>query len=383
MSLRLPERCAYLVRIQREHGRAALTPERLDELSRCYDEVAAQASDGARADDEAELVGLLTRPFAQGAEIPRYYRYTNLHVYNWFLDRQADDPVTGAAEALQVTLRDLLKVERNAPSGAIDPATSAERQHRLQARLDRVQALTFDPAGDVPLGELLREREADPQARWNRFVLAECTDFPQSDKHDEHLFLRSVHACEMVFFLVRSLVLRAAEICASDRREARVRLRQASLTADLLNGLFSVLWTMSPERFMEFRAGTGDASAVQSMNYHAMEIVLYGLDPEKVLVFKGFDHLAELHGILAEEWEAQGARVRASGDQEMERHFDELLRVLRRWRGRHYGFAVKYLTTELTGSGGTEGVNYLKKLVEKESHPEREKPRGVRTFLTC
>ncbi|MFE3498978.1 tryptophan 2,3-dioxygenase family protein [Kitasatospora sp. NPDC059160] len=381
MEPRLPEHCAHIVRIQRERGRAALAPERLDELAGYHDRPPPPA-DG-EADGEAELLGLLTRPFSRTTDIPRYYRYTDLHVFDWFLDQRPDDQLTGAAEALAVSLTALLAVERAAPAGAIDPATSAERQQRLRAPLDRVAELTFDPAGAVPLGEALRARENDPRARWNRFVLAECTGFPQSDKHDEHLFLRSVHACEMVFFLVRALVLRAAETCAGDRREARTRLRQAVLTAELLNGVFSALWTMSPERFMEFRAETGDASAVQSMNYHAMEIVLYGLDPEKEKVLAEYGHLAELRGILAEEWQAQGARVRAAGDGEMDRHLDALLRVLRRWRGRHYGFAVRYLTPELTGSGGTEGANYLKKFVEKRGLPAPERSRGVRTFLTC
>ncbi|QXJ21805.1 hypothetical protein AGRA3207_002704 [Actinomadura graeca] len=383
MSLRLPERCEHIIRIQCERGRAALTPQRLDELSRFYDEAAAAVCDGAESDTEAELLELLTRPFSRGSPIPRYYRYTNLHVYNWFLARYPDDPITGAAEALAVTLCDLLEVERRPPDGAIDPAVSMERRRRLRALLDRVYELTLDPAGDLALLAVLRRRRFDPRRRWNRFVLARCTDFPESDKHDEHLFLRSVHACEMIFFLVRSFVLRSAEVRASDVQEARVRLRQATLAATLLNEVFGVLWTMSPERFMGFRDETGDASAVQSMNYHAMEIVLYGLDPEKQLIFEQFDHLSGLRGILAEEWERLGGRVRSGDDQEIEHNFNELLQVLRQWRGRHYGFAIRYLTAERTGSGGTEGANYLKKFIEKASPSERSELQGVRAFLNC
>jgi hypothetical protein len=86
--LLLPGRGENIARIQRSRGRIALTDAERDDLASLYDESIANQFSG-----DAEVVRLLTRSFSRGESIPEYYRYTSLHVYDWFLAHYRDDPV--------------------------------------------------------------------------------------------------------------------------------------------------------------------------------------------------------------------------------------------------------------------------------------------------
>jgi tryptophan 2,3-dioxygenase len=199
-------------------------------------------------------------------------------------------------------------------------------------------------------------------------VLVQCTGLPQSSIHHEHLFLRSVHACELAFFLTRWSACRAtAAIGAGDRESAVRHTRRTAGCADLFSGVLHVLRTLSPEQFMSFRAATGAASAVQSLNYHLAELAVYGYDARKSEIFLRLRHLRRLNEPPYRDLWPLRAAVQTVHDPELSAAFGTVERSLRAWRGRHYGFGRIYLPQEVKGSGGTEGAGYLKRIVDKDS----------------
>lgn len=362
MRVHLPGECEDIVRLQKRAGRAALLESECEALSLLYDRVSVEGPS-----EEEEILALLTRPFSRRLAIPEYYQYTSLHVYGWFLSHYRRDPLRGSLVALHTTLVDLLSVEeQGARLGEATPAYIHERIRGLRGLLGQLDEIPVDRNGPLFVADVLKGSKKDAQEQWRAFVLARCTGFPKSQVHDEYIFLRSVHACEIVFFQVRWLALRISEMIAVDRKEAVFLLGQLTSFAELLNKIFDVLKTMSPERFMSFRAQTGNASAVQSLNHHAMEIAVFGFDPGRASVFDGFEHLKRLNEPLFREHASLRSVVEATADGALAEGFAKLDRCLLRWRGGHYGFARKYLPVDIKGSGGTEGAPYLKRFIKKD-----------------
>lgn len=358
--LLLSDRCENIARIQRSRGRIALTDAEHDDLASCYDEsVANQFS------EDVEIVRLLTRPFNRDESIPEYYRYTSLHVYDWFLAHYRDDPVCASVIAMRATLVDLLAHERTeADRHDTTPGHIEERLARLGRLLDQIDNMVLNPAGTAR-GHDLAERDA--ALRWQLFLLVQCTGFPQSDDHNEHVFLRSVQACELVFYLVRWIACRTTLAVNARESDAVFRLDQLATCAALLNGIFHMLKTLSPQQFMSFREATGAASAVQSVNFHLMEIAVYGYDPRKAEVFDRFSHLRELNDPPFRHHRSLREAVLGVSDPKLTAAFAKVERILLTWRGRHYGFGRLYLPGDIKGSGGTEGAGYLKRFVDKKN----------------
>jgi tryptophan 2,3-dioxygenase len=369
--LLLSGRCENIARIQRSRGRIALTDAERDDLASLYDEsVVNQFS------EDVEIVRLLTRSFSRSESIPEYYRYTSLHVYDWFLAHYRDDPVCASIIAMRATLVDLVAHERTeADRHDTAPGYIEDRLARLERLLDQIDTMVLNPAGTVRGRDLADRVERDAALRWQLFILIQCTGFPQSNDYNEHVFLRSVHACELVFYLVRWIACRTTLAVNARESDAAFWLDQLAACAALLNGIFHVLKTLSPQQFMSFREATGAASAVQSMNFHLMEIAVYGYDPRKAEIFDKFSHLRELnHPPFCHHWSLREAVLGAS-DQKLTAAFAAVERILLTWRGRHYGFGRLYLPNDIKGSGGTEGAGYLKRFVDKNDFPPGEQGR--------
>lgn len=358
-------------------GRAALSAAQRERLADWYEEASRPADGAARGPglgpglgldlepgldlelelDERQVVALLTRPFSRRPDIPEYYRYTSLHVYDWFLTLYRQDPLEAGLTAIRATLVDLAERER-APLTlpGYGPAEAAERRARLAELIGELDRLLTPPWG-----------AADQRLDRRLQVLVRCTGLPQSAVHHEHLFLRSVHACEVAFFLTRWSACRAVVAIAAGDREAA--LRHTGRTADcaeLLSGVLRVLRTLSPEQFLSFREATGAASAVQSLNYHLAELAVYGYDPRKAGIFLHLGHLRQLNEQpLRDLWPLRAA-IAAARDPELTAALGLVERSLLVWRGRHYGFGRSHLPHEVKGSGGTEGAGYLKRIVDKE-----------------
>ncbi|MFE9423172.1 hypothetical protein ACFYNO_09425 [Kitasatospora sp. NPDC006697] len=358
----LPGRGEEIARMQSALGRAALSAAQRERLADWYEETRGAARGSARpaaspAGEEQVVVALLTRPFSRRTDIPEYYRYTSLHVYDWFLTLYRQEPVEAGIAAIRATLLDLAAREQAPhPLPGYGPAEAAERRERLAELIGELDGLLATPW-----------RAADERLARRLQVLVRCTGLPQSQVHHEHLFLRSVHACEVVFFLARWSACRAvAAIAAGDRAAALAHLGRTAGCADLLSGILRVLRTLSPEQFLSFRAETGAASAVQSLNYHLAELAVYGYDPRKAGIFRGLTHLRPLNEPpLRDLWPLRAA-VESARDPELTAALLVVERSLLVWRGRHYGFGRSHLPREVKGSGGTEGAGYLKRIVDKE-----------------
>ncbi|MGW5939008.1 tryptophan 2,3-dioxygenase family protein [Streptomyces celluloflavus] len=359
----LPGAAEDIVRMQGAHGRAGLTGADRARLAGWHESAA--AGGGA----EQEIVGLLTRPFSRREQIPEYYRYTSLHVYDWFLAPYADEPVAAGISGLRATLADLAARE-GARADLVSGAAPylPERLARLRELIEQVDAVAIAPEGPGRGAGGMGRVDHDDVLSWRLSVLTRCTAFPQSDDDNEHLFLRAVHSCELAFYLARWTACRAiTAIAADDPTAAAFRIGQVAEFAQLLNGIFHVLKTLSPQQFMNFREATGAASAVQSLNFHLMELALFGYDPRKSEVFCGIRHLRMLNDPpYRDHWPLRDAVI-ASGKQELRTAFDAVERSMLTWRGRHYGFGRLYLPRQLKGSGGTEGAGYLKRFVNKDS----------------
>ncbi|MFW5417722.1 hypothetical protein J0910_14005 [Nocardiopsis sp. CNT-189] len=361
----LSDECEEAIRLQAAGGRLALSGRDRRRLALLH----AAASAGTGEDDE--VLALLTRSFRTGRPIPAYYRYTDLHAFDWFLRRHGD-PVPAAAVALDAVLAELAGIEeRHAREAAPVPEVIAERIALLAELRAWIADLPVDPGAGATLSGAAAAAAADPRTALGLDVLRRGTGFPMSDRHDEHVFLRSVHACELVFFLIRRAALHAVRAIAApgaDRKEALHWLGALGRYAELPNRIFAVLRTLTPASFMEFREATGDASAVQSLNYHLMELVLYGFDPEKEEVLRRFEHLRPLAEPPLRDAFPLRAAVAADGGAELAAAHAAAERPLLTWRGRHYGFGRRYLA-DVEGSGGTEGAAYLKRFVAKDYPP--------------
>ncbi|MFE7134934.1 tryptophan 2,3-dioxygenase family protein [Streptomyces sp. NPDC057638] len=358
-SLQLSGRCDEVAQLQEKGGREALTQVERDLLAELYEE--AYADQGAGS----EVMRLLTRPLSR-EPIPEYYRYANLHVYSWFLDLHPTEPVAGALLALEATLADLDAVERRAAPRLTEADHTEERLRRLDALREWIGRLEVETGSPRTAAELFARAREDSLARWQTFVLTRCSGFLISNDHHEHLFLRAVQSCELAFYLIRYFTVRAKMSIGRADGQAHALMTQLAHYAELPNHIFHVLRTLTPDLFLAFRDATGEASAVQSLNYHMMELVLYGYDARKGETYTKFEHLHELTVPPLRSVRSLRDAVLEADDPELTEALDEAERTLLTWRGRHYGFGRRYLPG-VAGSGGTEGAGYLKRFIRKDN----------------
>lgn len=352
--VRLSDRCSRLVAAQHKAGRLALTASQRNEFAALH-RTALTDPGGS----ESEVLWLLTRSFDTDDEIPEYYRYTDLHVYGWFLEAYQKDRLHGVTLSLHATLNRLIDIEK---TGGV---AGEERLARLHTLLDTVGDLPVDEAGLVRGAEVVAEVAHDPEARWRMFLLVECSGFPMSGDHHEHIFLRAVHACELAFFAVRWIACQAMNEIERNPSDGVRWVELLGRYAQLFNQIFHALRTLTPEMFLTFRDATGAASAVQSLNYHLMELVLYGYDSRKAEVYQHFPHLSRLLSSESRDQRCLREAVRDSGLRSLQEAFAQTDAALLTWRGRHYGFGRRHLA-DIKGSGGTEGAGYLKRFVHKD-----------------
>lgn len=362
-SRELPEACAELAARLHTTPIAELPTDEIRRLSERYDTAVAGPDT-----NENEILRLLTRPFSQRLDIPEYYRYTGLHVASWYLNRRASS-YKASLLLLHALVTDLIALEeREAGLHETTVEEGAERVRRLEAVLDHLGRSPVGADLTMASAELVRLAGHDRVLVRDLLVVNRCSGFRRSDKHDEHIFMRAVQACEIAFFLVRWTARRATEAIGRDRDEYDLRMSQLYSAAELLNVIFHALRTLTPELFMGFRDATGSASAVQSLNYHLMELVVYGYDERKAEIYEHFPHLAPINDLLLRDFTSLRDAVADARDADVREAFTASETPLSLWRGRHYGFGRRYLP-DMTGSGGTEGAGYLKRFVGKTGLP--------------
>src|SRR3954451_9947130 len=138
---------------------------------------------------------------------------------------------------------------------------------------------------------------------------------PVSDHHDELLFIVQHQTTELwIKLLIHELRSAMALIAADDLRPALKRLARVKHVQRQMTDQWSVLATLTPAEYVQFRDSLGKASGFQSWQYRLLEFLLGNKTPGVIAVFA--------HDPAAQE------RLRAA--LEAPSLYDEFLRFLRR-----------------------------------------------------
>lgn len=236
---------------------------------------------------------------------------------------------------------------------------------------------------------------------------------PLSDPphHDEYLFIIQHQVAELWMKLIIHELQRACRhVAADDLRHAFKGLARVKQIQEQLINQWSVLETLTPYEYSQFRPVLDSASGFQSYQYRALEFLLNNKDAALLKVHR---HDAAVHawleGILrapsiydeflrylsrkgfpvpAEcvdrdfavpyEPHAGVTAVLCGIYEDAKRYFDEyemcekLVDVevnLQRWRFRHLR-AVERIIGHKRGTGGSSGVDFLRRALDLRSFPE-------------
>ena len=242
-------------------------------------------------------------------------------------------------------------------------------------------------------------------------LLAAQKPLSEPPQHDEMLFIIQHQVAELWLKLIVHELQQVAYYIAGDQlRPAFKGLARVKQVQEQMIGQWSVLETLTPHEYLQFRPVLAQASGFQSYQYRAMEFLLNNKDASLLEVYR---HDAGIHawltGILrapsiydeflrylarsgfavpaerverdfAEPYEAHPgvtAVLRAIYE-EADRYFDiyemceKLVDVeinLQRWRFRHLR-AVERIIGHKRGTGGSVGVGFLQLALELRCFPE-------------
>lgn len=242
---------------------------------------------------------------------------------------------------------------------------------------------------------------------------------PVTDHHDEMLFIIQHQVTELwLKQLIHELRSAIALIGADDLPPALKRLARIKAIQRQLFEQWSVLETLTPVEYVQFRDALGKSSGFQSPQYRTVEFLLGNKNPQMIKVF---DHDPVLHDELLADLQApslydaflhflarRGHEVPAAV---LERDLAEpyvadagVVEVFRRiyaephtywdayemceelvdveesfqlWRFRHLK-TVERIIGFKTGTGGSSGVAFLEKALKLTFFPELKQ---VRTYL--
>ena len=229
--------------------------------------------------------------------------------------------------------------------------------------------------------------------------------------HDEMLFIIQHQTSELWMRLALHELDAARRAIAGDRApEAFKMLARISRIFEQLNNAWDVLRTMTPSDYTTFREGLGQSSGFQSWQYRLVE---YAVGNRNLAMLKPHAHRADLTARLEAElarpslydealrllaraglpvppevltrdlrqpWTAQDG-VRAVWETvyrdptrywqayELAEKLVDFEDYFRRWRFNHVTTVERVIGFK-RGTGGTSGVNYLRRMLEVELFPE-------------
>ncbi|HEX6196054.1 MAG TPA: tryptophan 2,3-dioxygenase family protein [Jiangellaceae bacterium] len=220
----------------------------------------------------------------------------------------------------------------------------------------------------------------------------------QTDAHDELLFI-TIHQVYELWFKQLLFEAEAARDAMSDGELwwARHLLQRVHEIERILIEQISVLETMTPQDFLEFRETLAPASGFQSVQFRELEFISGAKDPGFVERFRGLteDDRARLRRRLDEPslWDAfcdvlAGNGLPNGSDEEIReslrtaahdraRYGDvwELAEGLLAhdesaagWRARHITMVERMIGSK-TGTGGSSGAAYLRKRLDMRYYP--------------
>ncbi|MBC9246512.1 tryptophan 2,3-dioxygenase [Paracoccus sp. 11-3] len=231
---------------------------------------------------------------------------------------------------------------------------------------------------------------------------------PQSQAHDELLFIIQHQTSELWLKLALHEMTAARDhIASGDLQPAFKMLTRVARIMEQLNSAWDVLRTMTPSEYTEFRESLGESSGFQSYQYRMIEFVAGN---RNMAMLRPHEHRSELAAPLQAEvtrpslYDTVTGRLRAAGFDVPARekldephHPDPMARAawaevyrdprrywelyelaeklvdfedyFRRWRFNHVT-TVERIIGFKRGSGGTSGVNYLRKMLDVVLFPD-------------
>jgi tryptophan 2,3-dioxygenase len=227
--------------------------------------------------------------------------------------------------------------------------------------------------------------------------LQDCLSSPPH--HDEPLFIIIHQVYELWFKLILHEIDSAiAELKDGRVHEATRLLRRVVEVQRLLIGQIRILETMRPQDFLGFRYHLNPASGFQSVQFREIEAVLGMRDPEVVArLVASAEEMARLEARLVGPTLPEtldlllAARGLRSGDEadwrlkalvaiyeHPDRHADlnalcevlvEIDECLSLWRAHHVQMVERMIGSK-RGTGGSEGVGYLRTTLPKRAFPD-------------
>lgn len=263
---------------------------------------------------------------------------------------------TNATDRLiPLLLTDLVRFESAAAEGDRLPVGRPDDKLRQQ-RIAKAGRLirTFTARYQLPL-------TASPEEE----LRVASSVLPVSRRHDEYLFIRVLQCYESTFMTVVLLLERALAAANADEvGTVADRVEEAAALLEETSGLFSLLATMPPENFHGFRLQTVGSSAIQSSAYKAFEL-LCAVPPPERLASAAFGAVPELQAYALAGpaslagWYRTGTAALTEQKERVVTAFQALEQAHQRWKRTHYSLSRKMIG-DAAGTGGTEGVEYLR-----------------------
>ncbi|TDM12739.1 tryptophan 2,3-dioxygenase [Macrococcus lamae] len=234
---------------------------------------------------------------------------------------------------------------------------------------------------------------------------------PLSDHHDEMLFI-TVHHVSEVWMKQMLHELKAAVINIQNDQlgEAFKKLARVSQIQQQIKNVWDVLATLTPSEYLEFRDHLGHSSGFQSYQNRLIEFYL-GYKTDYIL--KIYVHEPDIHAQLLEAYHApslydaaiqalhrQGFKIDSAVldrdpsithevNESVKEAWKEVYRnsneywqlyelaeelvdiedLFQQWRFRHMKTVERIIGFKM-GTGGSQGVNYLKKVLDQYFFPE-------------
>ncbi|MGC2775118.1 MAG: tryptophan 2,3-dioxygenase [Bradyrhizobium sp.] len=266
----------------------------------------------------------------------------------------------------------------------------------------------YDPAADGAQMNFRERMSYGDYLKLDRLLDAQA---PLSSAHDEMLFIIQHQTSELWMKLaIHEIKAAMAAIARDDVQPAFKMLARVSRIFEQLNGAWDVLRTMTPSEYTLFRDKLGESSGFQSFQYRSIEFLLgnrnlamlrpHAHHPEltaeleailakpslydealRLLARRGFftgadGQRTDWRGTRSESPEVVAAWTSVYRDPQRHWELYELAEKLvdfedyfRRWRFNHVT-TVERIIGFKTGTGGTSGVNYLRKMLEIVLFPE-------------
>ena len=240
---------------------------------------------------------------------------------------------------------------------------------------------------------------------------------PISDVHDEMLFVIQHQTSELWMKLaIHELSAAREALKAGDTAQMFKMLARVSRIFEQLNGAWDVLRTMTPADYTKFRDTLGKSSGFQSYQYRMIEYVLGNRNPNMVKPHEGlpkvqamlqaelarpsfYDEVVRLlfrtidgneYEVPAPQLDTPHRAIPAIQERwktvyenietywtlyELAEKLVDLEDYFRRWRFNHVTTVERVIGFK-RGTGGTSGVDYLRRMLDVELFPELWHLRG-------